>query len=107
MKAKTLLIGKDESRKVGDGDLVIAFQAARVNGGLATNLDWLFDKQTTNDEIKSAFGSLLSSIEDVFGEKMVTEAIMHYAEEKNHLIKTPQGAALHFKSKGLNFKDWR
>lgn len=106
-KSQTLLIGKDDIRKIGEGDLVIAFQANREGESLGTNIDWLFDKETTNEEIKSAFGSLLSSIEEIFGEKMVTEAIMHYAEEKNHLIKTPQGAVLHFKSKGLNFKDWR
>lgn len=107
-KAKTLLIGKDEQRKVGEGDLVIAYQATREEGGyLHTNIDWLFDKETTTDEIRAAFGSLLSSIEDIFGEKMVTEAITHYANEKGHLIKTPNGAILHLKSKGLSFKNWK
>lgn len=107
-KAKTLLIGKDGTRKVGEGDLVLAFQSNRDNrGGLNTNLDWLFDNSTTDEEVRASFGSLLSSIEEVFGEKMVTEAIIHYAEEKGHLVKTPQGSGFHFKSQGLKFKNWR
>jgi hypothetical protein len=72
-----------------------------------TNLDWIFDDEVTPSEIKSILGSFLSSIEDIFGEKMVTEAVLHYAEERGHLVKTPQGAALHLKSKGLSFKNWK
>ena len=114
MKSQTLLkSGKDKKYdKLNEGDLVFAFQCSRIERGnneyqLETNMDWSFDDSTTPIEIKSFLGSILSSVEDVFGEKMVTEAIMHYAEERGHLVKTPQGAGLHFRSKGLKFKDWR
>ena len=114
MKSKTLLqSGKDKQfDKVGEGDLVFTFQANRTNSDKAqyqieTNLDWSFDDATTSEEIKSSLGSFFSTIEDIFGKKMVTEAILHYAEERNHLIITPQGAGLNFKSKGLKFKNWK
>jgi hypothetical protein len=114
MKSKTLLqSGKDKRfDKIGEGDLVFALQANRVNETekgyqIETNLDWSFDDKTTPLEIKSSLGSFLSTIEDIFGEKMVTEAILHYAEERNHLVITPQGAGLNFKSKGLKFKNWK
>lgn len=112
MKAQTLLSGSNGIKKLNEGDLVIALQCNRVEHGngeyqLETNIDWSFDDETTPIEIKSFLGAILGSIEEIFGEKMVTEAILHYAEENNHLIKTPQGAGLHFKSKGLDFKNWK
>lgn len=114
MKSQTLLkSGKDKRfDKMGQGDLVFIAQCNRVNEtekgyNLETNMDWSFDDGVTPEEIKSFFGAILSSIEDVFGEKMVTEAILHYAEEKNHLVKTPMGVALNFKSKGLKFKPYK
>ncbi|HYT41829.1 MAG TPA: hypothetical protein VEP90_05755, partial [Methylomirabilota bacterium] len=94
--------------KLNEGDLVFAFQCNRgEDHSLNTNMDWSFDDSTTPEEIKSFLGSILSNIEDVFGEKMVTEMITHYAKERNHLIITPQGAMLNFKSKGLQFKNWK
>lgn len=106
-KGQTLLIGGNETRKIGEGDLILALQASRDGkGGLQTNIDWVFDKETTAAEIKSALGGLLACIEEVFGEKMVTEAIAHYAKDCGHLVETPQGATLNFKSKGLQFKNW-
>lgn len=113
MKSQTLLKSGTDKRydKLGEGDLVFAFQCNRVEKEnskyqLETNMDWSFDNEVTPIEIKNFLGSILSSIEDVFGEKMVTEAMLHYAEERGHLVKTPQGAALNFRSKGLNFKDF-
>jgi len=110
-KGQTLLIGTDGNRKINDGNLVLAFQGNRVERGndqyqLETNLDWSFDDETTIVEIKSILGSFLSTIEDVFGEKMATEAILHFAQERNHLIKTPQGIILNLKSKGIKFKNF-
>lgn len=115
MKSQTLLKSGTNKKfdKLNDGDLVFAFQANRTNNTeahyqLTMNMDWSFDDATTSEEIKSFLGSILSSIEDTFGEKMVTEALTHYAHERNHLIKTPTGEALlHFKSKGLDFKEWK
>lgn len=114
MKSQTLLKSGTDKKfdKLNEGDLVMAFQANRTNQEkedyrLHTNTDWSFDDPTTPEEIKSFLGSILSSIEDIFGEKMVTEAITHYAQERDHLIQTPQGAALHFRSKGLSFKEWK
>ena len=118
MKSQTLIKSGTDAKynKLNEGDLVFAFQANReivaTEGDeesyrLDTNMDWTFDDESTNQEIKSFLGSILSSVEDVFGEKMVTEAIMHYAEERNHLVITPHGAALHFKSKGISIKDWK
>jgi hypothetical protein len=111
MKSQTLIkSGIDKKyNKLNEGDHVFAFQCNRVkekpNGDyqLETNMDWSFDDNVDAIEVKSFLGSILSSIEEVFGEKMVTEAIMHYADEKDHLIKTPAGAGLHFRSKGLAF----
>ncbi len=111
-KSQTLLKSGTDKKydKLGEGDLVFTFQCNRIEKEnsqyqLETNMDWSFDNEVTPTELKSFLGSILSSIEDVFGEKIVTEAISHYAEERNHLIKTPQGLTLHFKSKGLEFKD--
>jgi len=113
-KSQTLLKSGTSKQfdKLNEGDLVFAFQCNRLEKGndqyqLETNMDWSFDDPTTNEEVKSFIGSVLSSIEDVFGEKMITEAILHYAQERNHLIITPHGVALNFKSKGLKFKDWK
>lgn len=113
-KSQTLLKSGTSEKfdKMGEGDLVFALQANRVNESekgyqMDTNMDWSFDDETSPNEIISLLGSTLSSIEDVFGEKMVTEAILHYAEERGHLVKTPQGAGFHFRSRGLQFKDWK
>lgn len=113
-KSQTLLKSGTNPKfdKLNEGDLVFTFQGNRVNESekgyqLETNIDWSFDDPTTSEEIKSILGSFLSSIEDIFGEKMVIEAIVHYAEERNHLVRTPMGAALNFKSKGLQFKNWK
>lgn len=113
-KSQTLIKSGTDKKydKIGEGDLVFAFQANRTQVGkdqyrIDTNLDWTFDDATTPVEIKSALGSFLSSIEDLFGEKMVTEAIMHYADDMGHLVDVPGGKALHFKSKGLDFKNWK
>lgn len=114
MKSQTLIKSGTNKKfdKLNEGDLVFAFQCNRIEKGngdyqLETNMDWSFDDPTTPEEVKSFMGSILSSIEDCFGEKMVTEAILHYAEERNHLVITPQGASLNFKSKGLKFKNWK
>lgn len=111
MKSQTLLKSGTSKKfdKLNEGDLVFTFQGNRTNEDKAeyqmmTNMDWSFDDLATPTEIKSFLGSILSSIEDVFGEKMVTEAILHYADERGHFVKTPQGAGLQFKSKGLDFK---
>lgn len=113
-KSQTLIKSATNSKydKRNEGDLVFAFQCNRTNSTdpeyqLETNMDWSFDDPTTPIEIKSFLGSILSSVEDVFGEKMVTEAILHYASERKHLVITPQGAALNFKSKGLAFKEFK
>lgn len=108
-KAQTMIEAHDGKKKINEGDLAICIQANRdADGkGLMVNLDWSFSEATTPLEIKSMLGRFLRNIELVFGEKMVTEAIMHYAENMNHFIKTPQGVALHFRSKGLNFEDWK
>ena len=114
MKSQTLIKSGTNKKydKLNEGDLVFALQANRVNETekgyqMETNLDWTFDDPTTPEEIRATLGSFLSTIEDLFGEKMVTEAILHYAEERNHLVMTPQGAGLNFKSKGLIFKNWK
>jgi len=114
MKSQTLLkSGTDERyNKLNEGDLVITLECNRKelpNGTykLETNIDWSFDDATTNQEIKSFLGGVLGSIEDVFGEKMVTEMIMHYATDMNHIVQTPQGPGLHLKSKGIEFKPWK
>lgn len=109
MKASTLLIGTNGVRKLNEGDLAIALQCTRIEKGkdiyqLDVNMDWSFDDATTPEEIKNFIGGFLGSVEDVFGEKMVTEAIMHYAHENNHIIHTPDGPLMHLKSKGLSFK---
>lgn len=113
MKSQTLLKSAEGKQfdKLNEGDHVFTFQCNRVKERstgeyqLETNMDWSFDDDVNPIEIKSFLGSILSSMEDVFGEKIVTEAIMHYADERDHLIITPAGAALHFRSKGLAFGD--
>lgn len=116
MKSQTLIKSGTNSKfdKIGEGDLVVAFQANRLEEPgkpgqyrMETNIDWTFDDETTTEEIKSAFAALLDSIEEIFGEKMVTEMIMHYAQDMNHLVQTPHGPGLHLKSKGLEFKPWK
>lgn len=104
MKSTTLIksgLGR-KFDKLNEGDLVLAFQINRVNeqekgDQLETNLDWSFDEKATPEQIKSGLGSLLTTIEQIFGEKMVTEMIVHYADETGKLTKLPGG-------KGLNFK---
>lgn len=110
-KSKTLLqsgSGKQYD-KLNEGDLVIALQCNRKEEGkgkyrLETNIDWSFDDPTTPIEIKSFLGGILGAVEEIFGEKMVTEAIMHYAHDMGHIINTPKGPALHLRSKGIEFK---
>lgn len=108
-KAQTMLEAHDGKKKINDGDLAICIQANRNTDGydLMVNFDWSFAKDSTPTEIKSFLGGFLGNIEEVFGEKMVTEAIMHYAEDMGHIVETPQGKALHLKSKGLEFKNWK
>lgn len=115
-KSKTLLQSGTDKKydKLNEGDLVFAIQCDRVDKNesqyqLMVNMDWSFDDDVTPIEIKSMLGGFLGNIEDVFGEKMVTEAIIHYAEENGHLVNTPNGGkGLHLKSKGLNFKEgWK
>lgn len=109
-KSQTLIKSGTNKKydKLNEGDLVIALQANRVKGKegyrLMANMDWSFDDETTPVEIKSFLGGVLGSIEEVFGEKMVTEAITHYASETGKLVKSPDGKVAYLKSKGLTFK---
>lgn len=111
-KSQTLLKSGNGQKfdKLSEGDLVFTLQCNRTNDAkaeyqLMTNMDWSFDDDVTPIEIKSFLGSFLSSIEEAFGEKMVTEALMHYAKEKGHLVDMAGGKVLNFRSKGLSFKD--
>lgn len=113
MKSTTLIKsgqGKQHD-KLGEGDLVFAFQVNRVpepkspeQYRLETNLDWSFDEEVNPIEIKSALGSFLTTVDQIFGEKMVTEMITHYADETNKLAKVPGGKVAYIRSRGLEFK---
>lgn len=109
-KAQTMIVAHDGKKKIAEGDLVFCIQANReqINGvdGLMVNVDWDFSDDTTVSEIKGALGRFLGNIEDIFGEKMVTEAIQHYAEDMGHMRDTPFGKVMHLRSKGITFKDW-
>lgn len=111
MKSKTLLIQEDgATKKVGEGDLVMTIQANRIEQGkgeyrLDVNIDWSFDSETNIVEIKSMLGGFLGNIEDVFGEKMVTEMISHWGVETGKVVKDGSGKAMVYaRSKGQKFK---
>lgn len=104
-KAKTLIENHDGKKKINEGDLVVCIQANRDPDGLMVNFDWSFVKDANAAEIKSMLGGFLANIEEVFGEKMVTEAVIHYAEDMGHMVDTPQGKVMRLKSKGLDFKN--
>ncbi len=106
-KAQTLLEDHNGKKKLNEGDFVMCMQANRDENGLMVNADWSFAKDATAQDIKSMLGGFLGNIEEVFGEKMVTEAVTHYAEDMGHMVNTPQGKAMYLRSKGLNFKDWK
>jgi len=106
-KAKILMETHNGDKKLNEGDLLFSAQANRDENGLMVNIDWSFAKDVDSTEIKSFLGGVLNDIEEVFGEKMVTEAVMHYAEDMGHMIDTPHGRAMYLKSKGLDFKNWK
>jgi hypothetical protein len=104
MKAKTLLVGHDLKNKVGEGDGVVCIQADKEGNQIMTNMDWSFDSSWTPTEIKSMLGGFLGSIEEVFGEKMVTEAIIHWADDTGKTVMDKNGKFLWLRSKGLQFR---
>lgn len=108
-KAQTMIEAHDGKKKINEGDLAICIQANRNTGGynLMVNFDWSFAKDASPQEIKSFLGGFLGNIEEVFGEKMVAEAIMHYADDMGHIVDTPQGKGLYLRSKGLDYKNWK
>lgn len=105
MKAKTLLVGHDLENKVGEGEGVVCIQGNKNGEEILVNMDWSFDSSWSAQEIKSMLGGFLGNLEDVFGEKMVTEAIAHWGEDTGKLVKTGKGQAMVYsKSRGLDFK---
>src|SRR2546428_11927496 len=105
MKAKTLLITHDLRNKANEGEGVIAIQGNKDGKQIMVSMDWSFDSSWTKDEIKSMLGGFLGNIEEVFGEKMVTEMIAHWGEETGKLVKINDSQAVVYgKSKGLSFK---
>lgn len=107
MKAKTLLEGHDGQKKLNEGDIVFVIQGNLVNGGIMVNVDWSFSNESKAkpELIKSMLGGFLGNILDIFGEKMVTEAIIHYAQENGKIETDIHGnKTLKLKSKGLEFK---
>lgn len=107
MKAQTMIVGHDGKKKINEGDLVICIQGNKDGNIINVNMDWSFAKDATAAEIKSFLGQFMGNIEDVFGEKMVTEMITHFASTYGHMKMTPLGPSWHFRSKGLEFKNWK
>ena len=105
MKAQTLLVNHDGTKKMGEGDLAVTIQGNQTGERLLVNLDWSFPNGTPTDTIKSLFGGLLGNLEDIYGEKMVTEIIHHWAQETGKIVDLPGGGkAINLKSKDLEFK---
>lgn len=106
MKSQTLIIQPDDKRKMGEGDLVMTIHGNRSEtpGGLLVDMDWCFVPDTNPLEIKAFIGTFLSGISDIWGEKMVTEAIMHYAEDNGRVVKDGDKNVAVLKSAGLDFK---
>lgn len=105
MKAKTLLITHDLRNIANEGEFAVCIQGTKKKDDIITvNMDWSFDKSLTPEELKSFFGGFLGNLEDIFGEKMVTEAITHWADETGKLVKAPGGKLAYLKSRGLDFK---
>lgn len=103
MKGKTLLVGHDLKNKVGEGEGVVCIQGNKDKNGIMVNMDWSFDSSWSIHEIKSMLGGFLGNVEEVFGEKMVTEMISHWGEETGKTVKDKSGKFLWLKSKGLKF----
>ncbi len=102
-KAQSLVVCHDGNKKLDDGDYIMVIQANREGvGGLVVNIDWSFDPKGNKTEIKSVLGGFLGCIEDVFGEKMVTEMVAHWAEDTGRNI---ENGVIRMRSKGLDFKD--
>lgn len=101
-----MLIAHNGNKKLNEGDYVMAIQANKDGDkGLFINLDWAFPKENTPQEIKSILGAFLANIENVFGEKMVSEAFSHYAMMTGKLKVDENGKNfVELKSKGLDFK---
>ncbi len=81
MKAQTILIDHNGKKKIGEGNTVFIIQGTKIGEGIESNMDWSIDPTWKMEEIKSLIGVFLASLEDVFGERMVTQAIIHYAED--------------------------
>lgn len=83
----------------------MALQGTKTGDEIYTNMDWSFDESWNFQDIKSMLGGVLGSIEEIFGEKMVTEMIAHWAAETGKLqqINKTQAVVVS-KSHGLKFK---
>lgn len=104
MKAKTMIIGHDGSKKINEGDYVIAIQGNKNGEEIMVNMDWSFAKDVSVIELKSMIGGLLGNLEDLYGEKFITEVIAHHAEETGKMVKAPGGKVAYFRSKEQEFK---
>lgn len=108
MKAKTLVITHNLDHIGNEGDLVIAAQGTftdEKHEHMHTNIDYSFGKSYKPQEVRALIGSMLTSIEELFGEKMVTEAMAHWADETGKLVKINKSQAIIYsKSKGIEFK---
>lgn len=88
-----------------DGDHVLAIQGTRkLDGRMDVNIDWSFAPGVSMAELKSMFGGLLANLEDLYGEKFVTELIAHYAEDTNKLVKLSNSNVAFLKSHNIDFK---
>lgn len=108
-KGQTMVIGHNGNKKINEGDIVMAIQANKNVEGYdwMVNFDWSLAKDTQPTDIVATLGRFLGNIEEIFGEKMVTKAIMHYALDMKHIVQTPMGPSLHLRDVGLEFKDWK
>src|SRR3990167_8276839 len=103
-KAQTMVVGHDGKKKINEGDLVIAIQGNKDGEEMMVNMDWSFYEGATPSEIKSMIGCFLASVEDLFGEKMVTESITHYAGDTGKILEKfdDNTIGVRFRSKGLD-----
>jgi len=104
-KAKSTIVTHDGRVVTNTGHMAMAIQATRDGkDGLSVNVDWSFPVGTTPMDVKSMLGGFLGNIEEIFGEKMVTEMITHYGMDTGKLVKAPGGKVAYMKSRGIDFK---
>lgn len=82
MKAQSMLINHNGTRKINEGDYVVVIQGNLENDGLMVNHDWSFPKESESVEVIALFGGFLANIADIYGDKFLAAIMLHAITER-------------------------